>query len=63
MTGWSLRAWCVIVIDQDQARLLGPELRFGRRRAINSDDQRHVTVTQLRDDIYLVNVVVRATDG
>jgi multidrug efflux pump len=48
-----------VVIDQDQARLLGLSTD-AVGSAINSAVS-GVTVTQVRDDIYLVNVVVRAT--
>jgi len=48
-----------IVIDQNQARLLGLT-SDSVGSAINSTIS-GTTVTQVRDDIYLVNVVVRAT--
>jgi len=48
-----------IVIDQDQARLLG--LSSDSVGAVINSAISGTTVTQLRDDIYLVNVVVRAT--
>ena len=48
-----------IVIDQDQARLLG--LSSDSVGAVINSAVSGTTVTQVRDDIYLVNVVVRAT--
>jgi multidrug efflux pump subunit AcrB len=48
-----------IVIDQDQARLLG--LSSDSVGAVINSAISGTTVTQVRDDIYLVNVVVRAT--
>jgi multidrug efflux pump subunit AcrB len=48
-----------IVIDQDQARLLG--LSSDSVGAVINSAITGTTVTQVRDDIYLVNVVVRAT--
>jgi multidrug efflux pump subunit AcrB len=48
-----------IVIDQDQARLLG--LSSDSVSAVINSAVSGTTVTQVRDDIYLVNVVVRAT--
>jgi multidrug efflux pump subunit AcrB len=48
-----------IVIDQDQARLLG--LSTDSVGAVINSAVSGTTVTQVRDDIYLVNVVVRAT--
>jgi multidrug efflux pump subunit AcrB len=48
-----------IVIDQDQARLLG--LSTDSVGAVINSAISGTTVTQVRDDIYLVNVVVRAT--
>jgi multidrug efflux pump subunit AcrB len=48
-----------IVIDQDQARLLG--LSTDSVGAVINSAISGTTVTQVRDGIYLVNVVVRAT--
>jgi multidrug efflux pump subunit AcrB len=48
-----------VVIDQDQARLLG--LSTDSVGAVINSAISGTTVTQVRDDIYLVNVVVRAT--
>ncbi len=48
-----------IVIDQDQARLLG--LSSDSVGAVINSAISGTTVTQVRDDIYLINVVVRAT--
>jgi multidrug efflux pump subunit AcrB len=48
-----------IVIDQDQARLLG--LSSDSVGAVINSAVSGTTVTQVRDDIYLINVVVRAT--
>jgi multidrug efflux pump len=48
-----------VVIDQDQARLLG--LSTDSVGAVINSAVSGTTVTQVRDDIYLVNVVVRAT--
>jgi multidrug efflux pump subunit AcrB len=48
-----------IVVDQDQARLLG--LSSDSVGAVINSAISGTTVTQVRDDIYLVNVVVRAT--
>jgi len=48
-------------VDQDQARLLGlssAEVAAALNSAVSGS-----VVTQLRDDIYLVNVVARATDA
>ena len=50
-----------IHVDQDEARLLGPELA-GARRACSTPSSPAPSVTQVRDDIYLIDVVVRATD-
>ena len=47
-------------VDQDEARRLGVSSR-GLAAALNASVT-GTTVTQLRDDIYLVNVVARATD-
>jgi multidrug efflux pump subunit AcrB len=48
-----------VVIDQDQARLLG--LSSDAVGSVINSAISGSTVTQLRDDIYLINVVVRAT--
>ncbi|HSW34199.1 MAG TPA: efflux RND transporter permease subunit, partial [Steroidobacteraceae bacterium] len=48
-----------VVIDQDQARLLG--LSSDSVGAVINSAVSGTAVTQVRDDIYLVNVVVRAT--
>ena len=50
-----------VQVDQDQARLLGVSTD-GVAQAINTAISGTV-VTQLRDDIYLINVVARATDA
>ena len=47
-------------VDQDEARRLGVSSR-GLAAALNASVTGS-TVTQLRDDIYLINVVARATD-
>ena len=49
-----------ILIDQDQARLLG--LSSDSIAAVLNKVMTGVTVTQVRDSIYLVDVVMRATD-
>jgi multidrug efflux pump len=49
-----------VKVDQDEARRLGVSSR-GLAAALNASVTGS-TVTQLRDDIYLVNVVARATD-
>ena len=49
-----------IRIDQDQARLLGLSSEFDRGGAQQGDVG--FAVTQVRDGIYLVDVVMRATD-
>ena len=59
---WMEKARVVrIDIDQDQARLLGLSTD-AVARAINTAISGQ-TITQVRDDIYLVNVVARATDA
>ena len=50
-----------IRVDQDEARLLGLS-SAGARRACSTPPITGTTVTQVRDDIYLVDVVARATD-
>ena len=59
-TGWSRRGTVRINIDQDQARLLG--LSSQALAAVLNSVVTGTTVTQLRDGIYLVDVVARATD-
>ena len=49
-----------ITINQDEARLLG--LSSGALASVLNTVVSGNTVTQVRDDIYLVNVVARATD-
>ena len=49
-----------IEVDQDQARLLG--LSTAHLAGVLNTVLSGVPVTQVRDDIYLVNVVARATD-
>jgi multidrug efflux pump subunit AcrB len=49
-----------ITINQDEARLLG--LSSGALASVLNTVVSGDTVTQVRDDIYLVNVVARATD-
>jgi multidrug efflux pump subunit AcrB len=49
-----------IRIDQDEARRLGVSSRS--IAAVINSSVTGTTVTQIRDDIYLVNVVVRSTD-
>ena len=59
---WMEKARVVrIQIDQDQARLMGLSTD-AIARAINTAIS-GTTITQVRDDIYLVNVVARATDA
>ena len=59
---WMEKARVVrIQIDQDQARLMGLSTD-AIARAINTAISGQ-TITQVRDDIYLVNVVARATDA
>ena len=50
-----------IEVDQAQARRLG--LTSAQLAAVLQTSVSGATVTQLRDDIYLVNVVARAADG
>ena len=50
-----------IEVDQDRARRLG--LTSAQLSAVLNSAVSGTTVTQLRDDIYLVNVVARAADG
>ena len=59
-TGWSPRARSGIAVDQDEARLLGlsSEAVAGALNAAITG----ATVTQVRDDIYLIDVVARATE-
>ena len=59
-TGSSRRRKVRIRIDQDQARLLG--LSSESIAAVLNTVMTGAAVTQVRDDIYLVDVVVRATD-
>ena len=59
-TGSSRRAKCAIRIDQDEARLLG--LSSQAWPACSTPSISGSPVTQVRDDIYLVDVVARATD-
>ena len=59
-TGWSRRARSEIRVDQDQARLLGPELASSSPMALNAVVS-GVTATQMRSGIYLVDVLVRAS--
>ena len=50
-----------VEIDQDRARRLG--LTSAQLSSVLNTAVSGATVTQLRDDIYLVNVVARAADG
>ena len=59
-TGWSPPVKVRIEIDQDQARLLGLELA-GAAEVLNTV-MTGTPMTQVRDDIYLVDVVARAQD-
>lgn len=50
-----------VQIDQDEARRLG--VSSGAIAAMMNATVAGTTITQVRDDIYLVNVVARATEG
>ena len=59
-TGWSRSREVRVKIDQDQARLLGLSSQT-LAEALNTV-MTGTPITQVRDDIYLINVVARAND-